>query len=312
MALAIETRGLLITSASVSLQNVDLRVPTGALCAILGAPGSGKSTLIKLLLGFEDAEVGQRLIFGRENIHQLDVRLGYMPQANNFYEMMTVRETLRLSTLVSRQTFVDEETMQALLETVKLSIQPSVTVAALDLTQRQRLSLAKALIGRPEILLLDEPAASLPGDERQEILRVISEISSRKTVVFTTSVFTDARDSSNWLVLLHEGKVHAQGATSDLLQNADYADYSLTIAGDCSTVHELLTEQDWVHSIETWQEHDLSRWKVRVHDEAKADLGLLRAILADRSLRIIEFYKTRPRLRPILDDMSLLTSPVSD
>lgn len=230
---------------------IDLRVPTGALCAIFGAPGSGKSTLIKLLLGLEDAEAGQRLIFGHEDIHRLDTRLGYMPQAARFYQMQTVQETLRFATLVSGQTFVDAEMMHDLLATVKLSIRPNTSIAALNPAQRQQLMLAKALIGQPEILLLDEPAASLTGDERQKILHVLREISGQRTIVYTTSVDTDAREASDWLVLLREGKACAQGPTSDLLQNADYAEYSLTIAGDCATVQELLVEQEWIHSIET-------------------------------------------------------------
>lgn len=314
MSLAIETRGLAVSIGGFALHDVDLRVPAGALVAVLGASGSGKTLLLKLLLGLEHPDAGQRLIFGREpSTSLLHPRLGYLPQAHFLHDRMTAQDALRFTTLVSGESNVDVETMEAVMAAVKLTINPHTYVGALSKSEQQRLLLAKMLIYQPEILLLDEPAAALTGDERQEFLHILRTVSATRTVVYTTAVPADARYASDYMALLHEGKLVAQGLSDDLFQNADYASFCLSIRGNGDTVHQLLVEQEWIHSINVQQEEELSRWIVQVHDEYKAEHGLLRAILADRSLEITDYCQSRPRLRDLLDYLKQIgqSQPVS-
>ena len=242
MSLALETSDLTVSVGGFALQHVDLRVPSGALCAVLGAPGSGKSLLLKLLLGLEDPDTGQRRIFGREfSTEKPPIRLGYLPQSIFLDETLTVQAALRFTTLLSGESHLDDETMKALLATVNLAVNPNTSISLLNTAQRRRLLLAKVLVGQPEIVLLDEPAAPLRGEDRQEFLRILRDAAVGRTLVYTTSVPSDARDS-DWLAILRGGSLVVQGPSADLFENADYAEYSLTIRGNSKTVHELLVK----------------------------------------------------------------------
>jgi len=303
-ALAIETRGLTVTVGQFRLHEVNLCIPAGGLCAVLGAVGSGKTTLTKLLLGLVDPDAGQRLIFGHDLAHsQPHAHLGYVPQAHLLHDEMTVQEALRFATYLVGQQNVDSAAMQEVLSAVNLMVDLRQRVAALNPSQRRRLQLAKALVGGPHCLLLDEPAARLTDTTRREFLDILRDLSAGRTVIYTTSILADARCASDYLALLHGGMLVAQGSTTDLFAQADCAIYHLAIRGDATMVHDLLVEQAWIDSIRVQQQGDLARWTVCVNDERQAEHGLLRAVLADRRLHVVAFGQSRAKLRTIFDQI---------
>jgi ABC-2 type transport system ATP-binding protein len=294
---AIQTYGLTRTIGEFSLRDINLHVPAGALCAALGAPGSGKTMLIKLLLGLDDPDAGQRMIFGQHVAPvPFEIAVGYAPQTNFLSEKATVQDMLRYIMFLSGQQYADLSEVQDVLDAVRLTASLHQSIGALNIGQRQRLRLAQSLIGNPKLLLLDESAAALTDAERHEFLDIVRDISANRTVLYTTSISEDVHYASDYLIVLHEGTLIAQGVTSDLIENADYALYRVCVRGESSTVHDLLAEQSWIYSIQVQQQRDCQHWLMRVRDEDQAERSLLRAILADRSLSILDFKKERGRL----------------
>ncbi|MCA9902994.1 MAG: ABC transporter ATP-binding protein [Anaerolineae bacterium] len=303
---AIETRELTVTIGQFRLRDVHLRIPSGVLCAVLGAAGSGKTTLVKLLLGLEDPDAGQRLIFGHDLTRdQPQIHLGYLPQPHLLHDEMTIQEALRFTTSLVGQQHIDSAAMQNVLSTVKLTVNLHMRVSTLNISERRRLQLAKALLGEPCCLLLDDPAASLTDNARRELLDILRDVNVGRTVIYTTSIPADAIYASDYLALLHEGALIAQGATTDLIEQADNAIYHLTISGDATTVHDLLIEQAWIESIHVQRKDDLFRWTVHVNDERQAERSLLRAVLADRRLHVVDYGQARMKLRPILQQIEM-------
>lgn len=298
---AIQTWGLTKAIGDFSLRDVNLHVPVGALCTVLGAPGSGKTMLVKLLLGLHDPDAGQRMIFGRNvALDRVETRLGYAPQTSLLPDTITIEDVLRYFMLLSCQPYADLRAVQDVLTAVRLKVDLNEYVGALNSGQRQRLHLASALLANPQLLLLDEPAATLTSAERHEFLDTVRAISTDRTVLYTTSVPEDIHYASDYLIVLEKGTLVAHGVTADLIENADYALYHLTIQGETSTVYDLLVEQAWIHSIEVQHLHVFQKWFVRVQDEDQAERSLLRAILADRNLTVLEFKKVRGRLTDVI------------
>ncbi|MBZ0291197.1 MAG: ABC transporter ATP-binding protein [Anaerolineae bacterium] len=299
---AVQTRKLSQTIGDFTLRDIDLLVPAGVLCALLGESGSGKTTLVKLVLGLTDPDAGQRLIFGQDiDQGQPQTRIRYAPQVNVLPDGITVREALRFTTFLSGQHIADAASIEAALTAVRLPVSFDSKVAMLTGLQRKYLWLARALIGQPQLLVLDEPAGSLTGSQRQEFLTTLREVSTGRTVIYTTATPADAFEASEYLAILLKGRLVAQGPTDGILENADYALFQMTIRGDASTVRELLTEEAWIHAIHVAQQDDHEEWIVAVHDEYQAGRGLLRAVLADRSLSVINYKQLRPRLHDILN-----------
>ena len=308
--LAIQTRELSQTIGAFALRDIGLCIPDGALCALVGGSGSGKTTLLKLILGLTDPDTGQRLIFGQDvSQGPLQTRVRYAPQADLLPEKATIQEALRFTTFLSGQAAIDSASVETVLNLVHLTVPLHTSVVALTALQRRYLWLARALIGQPQLLVLDEPAGSLRDTGRQEFLKTLRQIGTGRTVIYATSLPADACQASNYIAVLHKGRLVAQGPTGDVLKNADYAIYQLTISGNASTVYDLLIEQAWIHAIRVDRQDDHEVWMVLVHDEYQAERGLLRAVLADRKLHVANYSQLRPRLRDVLNHIE--TAPSS-
>jgi len=206
---AIDVSGLVKRFATRAvLDSIDLRVPRGQVIGLLGLNGSGKSTLIKCLLGLLRADEGSATVLGTDAWQLADrekARIGYVPQEATLYPWLTVRQTVAyVSSFYSRW---DRAWGEELLRRWDLPL--GHRVGPLSVGQKQKLALVLALGHRPELLILDEPVASLDPVARRWFLETVLETAAEGagTVLFSTHITSDLERVASHVALLREGKV---------------------------------------------------------------------------------------------------------
>ena len=205
---AIEVRALRVRrGGKLVLPGIDLGVRAGSVTGLLGPSGSGKTTLMRAIVGVQVVESGSVRVLGDEGgSPALRRRVGYMTQAPSVYADLSVRENLRYFARVvdARRGRVDEA-----IETVGLAEQADQIVRTGSGGERSRVSLAAALLGEPELLVLDEPTVGLDPVLRRDLWRTFDELAEGGTTLLVSSHVMDEADRCDELLLLREGRVVA-------------------------------------------------------------------------------------------------------
>jgi ABC-2 type transport system ATP-binding protein len=212
---AVEVERLrIIRGGNMVLHDLSCGVASGSVTGLLGPSGSGKSTLIRAIVGVQRvAGGGVRVLGSPAGAKQLRARVGYMTQAPSVYGDLTVRENLRFfaSVLDAPRDRVD----RAIAE-VSLHEEADRVVGRLSGGQRARVSLATALLGAPELLVLDEPTVGLDPVLRRDLWRLFHELAEQGTTLIVSSHVMDEADRCDALLLIREGQLLAQGTPAEL------------------------------------------------------------------------------------------------
>ncbi len=173
------------------VEDVSLAVPHGDFASIVGPNGSGKTTLLKLFLGLLKPDTGEIRIFG-EMPEKANLRIGYMPQYAHvdIQFPVTVLDVILMGrlgyTLGGRYSREDRSAAKFSLEEVKLSGKEKHLFSELSGGQRQRVLIARALCGEPELLLLDEPTASIDPEVQEALFEILEELNNRMTILLVS------------------------------------------------------------------------------------------------------------------------------
>lgn len=298
---AIDTRGLSKSYKNVeALKSLDLTVPKNSVFGFLGPNGAGKTTFIKLLLGLAKPTGGSGAVLGRDIVEEsLEIRrrVGYLAQAPRYYSHMTARETLRFTTrfFYSGPEKTIEERVVETLALVSLEDKADRPIKGFSGGERQRLGLAQAQVNRPELLILDEPAASLDPVGRRDVLTIMERLRDHTTIFYSTHILEDVERVSDAVAILDRGELVAKGPIQELLAG-DVAVYELVLKGDARESRSRLSGQPWVSSLEEVPSSGGTRWLVAVTDETAAEERLLRLVLADGNVRVASFGRKRRSL----------------
>ena len=196
----------------VAVDSVSFRIRRGEIFGFLGSNGCGKSTTMKMLTGLLPASEGRAWLFGHEvNPHDLDTRrrVGYMSQAFSLYSEITVRQNLELhAKLFSVPPKDIPGRVEEMVERFGLVEVIDSLPASLPLGIRQRLSLAVAMVHKPELLILDEPTSGVDPVARDAFWRLLIELSRRDRVtVFISTHFMNEAERCDRMSMMHAGKV---------------------------------------------------------------------------------------------------------
>ncbi|WP_312975042.1 ribosome-associated ATPase/putative transporter RbbA [Stutzerimonas nitrititolerans] len=211
--IAIEAEGLTMRFGDfVAVDSVSFRIRRGEIFGFLGSNGCGKSTTMKMLTGLLPASEGRAWLFGHEvDPHDLDTRrrVGYMSQAFSLYSELTVRQNLELhAKLFSVSPNDIPGRVDEMVERFGLADVIDSLPASLPLGIRQRLSLAVAMVHKPELLILDEPTSGVDPVARDAFWRLLIELSRRDRVtVFISTHFMNEAERCDRMSMMHAGKV---------------------------------------------------------------------------------------------------------
>jgi len=225
-AAVIETRGLVKRFAEANaVDGIDLDVPAGGVYGFLGPNGAGKTTTIRILAGLLWPTRGTSRIFGEPVAPGAAVlqRVGSLIERPAFYPYLSALENLRVfGTAHGLGPDVLAARAAESLERVGLAAVARRKAGGFSTGMRQRLALATALIGRPELVILDEPTNGLDPNGVVDVRELIARLAADGTTVFLSShVLPEVEQLCDRVAILHEGRIVADGATGDLLKTGE-------------------------------------------------------------------------------------------
>jgi ABC-2 type transport system ATP-binding protein len=211
------------------LHDLSLEVDRGVVTGLLGPNGAGKSTLMRAIVGVQRVRAGTLTVLGRPaGSSELRRRVAYVTQAPSVYADLSIRENLRFFAQVLG---VSADRIPQVLETVELADLADRVVNRLSGGQRARVSLASALLGEPELLVLDEPTVGLDPLLRRDLWSAFHSLAAEGRTVLVSSHVMDEAERCDWLLLLREGRLLANAEPGELLRGTGAPDLDSAFLG---------------------------------------------------------------------------------
>ena len=215
--LSVESQGLVVTKGRATiLRGLDFTIQAGSITGLIGPSGSGKTTLLRTLVGVQAISSGKLEVLGLPaGSKQLRSRIGYVTQAPAIYDDLTVAQNLHYFAVLARSS---KSQVEEVITLVHLSPQRNQLAASLSGGQRARVSLAVALLGDPDLLVLDEPTVGLDPLLRQDLWNLFAELAGKGKTLLISSHVMDEADKCQSLLLLREGKMLWHDSREKLLK----------------------------------------------------------------------------------------------
>lgn len=216
-----------------ALDNVTLSIPKG-MFGLLGPNGAGKSTLMRTVATLQTPTHGS-IQFGDIDIlkspEQLRERLGYLPQDFGVYPRVSAYDMLEHMTVLKGMTSKADRkaTVETLLNQTNLWDVRKKAIAGFSGGMRQRFGIAQALIGNPELIIVDEPTAGLDPEERNRFLNLLAEIGENVVIILSTHIVEDVADLCPNMAVIANGRIQLEGAPLDLISKTKGTIWSKTI-----------------------------------------------------------------------------------
>jgi ABC-2 type transport system ATP-binding protein len=214
------------------LDSVSFVVPKGSIVGFVGENGAGKTTTMKLILGLLKLDGGQikvanePVVYGNAHTNR---KIGYLPDVPQFYSFMTATEYLHFCGKISGLQAPLSQRINDILQLVKLE-KNNKKISSYSRGMKQRLGLAQALLAKPEILICDEPTSALDPIGRKAFIDLLIAIKEETTVLFSSHILSDVEQISDYVAILHQGKIKLFGKMDELKMNFQQANYQLQFA----------------------------------------------------------------------------------
>ena len=192
------------------LRDVNLAIGDGEVVGLLGPNGAGKSTLMKIMVGVWDASDG------KVNVPS---SVGYLPEQNPLYEDMYVREYLRFFVELrtnSQLPMSHSQLVEDLVERVGLTTEANKKIGQLSKGYRQRVGLAQAMIGNPELLILDEPTTGLDPNQLEDIRALIRDMGKDRMVILSTHILQEVKLMCTRVIIINHGEIKVDKPISEI------------------------------------------------------------------------------------------------
>lgn len=227
-----------------ALEKVSFEISKGEVTGFLGPNGAGKSTLLRILSGTMTPGSGKVFIAGTdiaENPVLAKKSIGYLPENNPLYPDYTPRQYL---TFIGRLKGISEvsDEVERVMRSVAILDKADTRIVRLSKGYKQRVGIAAALVGKPPILLLDEPTVGLDPNQIVEIRELIRELGKENTVILSTHIMQEVNSVCNKVIIIHKGKIRAVDSHEGLLDRLEGQNrIHLSLKGDVSKFAERLS-----------------------------------------------------------------------
>lgn len=280
-----------------AVKGIDLEVSAGKTVAVLGRNGAGKTSTIEAIEGYRAPSAGEIRVLGLDPVKdrkKLLPKIGVMLQVGGVYPRMSARQALKLFAGF----YDDPHDPEKLIDQVQLSKAADRPYRFLSGGEKQRLALALALIGKPRVLLLDEPTAGVDAAGKALIRELISESARNDAIVLmTTHELTEAERICDEILVIDDGKVVAQGTSSELRER--YGKSSVTFTTSTPINISELTERFGM-PIELI---DGSTYRIESSSSFNA-IGALTTYLGEINVAILELNAGKSSLEEVFLDLT--------
>lgn len=251
----------------------------------LGINGAGKTTTMNILTGYLSASDGDVIIDGVDVLTdplKAKTKIGYLPEQPPVYPDMTVKEYLHfiydLKKVKKNRNISQkkEEYLQQIMDLVKISDVKERMIRNLSKGYRQRVGLAQALVGDPQILILDEPTVGLDPAQIIEIRELIRQLAKTRTVILSSHILSEVQAVCDRIIILHQGRIVADGSTQELAEHlSESRQIEMEIEGNQKTIQELLRKNPSVVKVESGEKNN---YTVFLADDCHDSTSIRRSI----------------------------------
>ena len=289
-----------------AVDDLSLTVDQGVVFGFLGPNGAGKTTTLRLFTGMADPTHG-RMWVGGEDVSgsslQLRSNVGYLPESPAFYGWMTGREFLSFTGgLYGIDSRTAKTRATELLEQVNLTGAADRKIKGYSRGMQQRIGLAQALMNRPEILFLDEPASALDPMGRRDMLETIRSLKGQTTVFVSTHILADVERVCDRVAIINRGKLVTTGSVDELRAQRQQSVFELEFEEDTGPFAGRLEDIPWVKSTDRLQHGNREALRVDVSDVDVAKRALLRLVY-ESGLTLLKFELAEASLEDIFIEL---------
>jgi ABC-2 type transport system ATP-binding protein len=213
---------------------------------------------------------------------------------------MTARQTLRFTSkffFKGPKKAIDDR-VDEMLHLVDLSDKADRPIRTFSGGERQRQGIAQAQVNYPDLLILDEPAASLDPLGRRDVLEVMSRLRKYSTIFYSTHILDDVQRVSDTVVILNRGKLVAQGPIEELLAGSEGVIYIVHLKGETETALQKIQALPFISAVKTSSNNEENVWQVSVTDPASAEQQLLK-LLVNEPVTVTEFRRKQYELEDV-------------
>ncbi len=228
--------------------DISFTIDTGEVVGLLGPNGAGKTTTLNMITGVYNPDDGSILIDGKDITKEpltIKDQIGYLPEDNPLYDNLLVCESLKIVSQIKGLTQTQYE--DALDKIIAVSGIKDIfyrPIGTLSKGLRQRTGLAHALIGNPKVLILDEPTEGLDPNQRQEIRKLITDLSCDHTILMSTHVMQEVEAICQRVIILNQGEVVVSGSVAEISQSAEgKIEVEISLGGNSNSVINQITQK---------------------------------------------------------------------
>lgn len=265
-----------------ALKNISFNVDKGEIVGFLGPNGAGKSTTMNILTGYISASSGSVKIDGIDILSDpinAKKKIGYLPETPPLYMDMTVSEYLNFVFELKKVKLNKQAHIKEICDLVKISDISKRIIKNLSKGYKQRVGLAQALIGNPEILILDEPTVGLDPKQIIEIRNLIKELGKRHTVILSSHILSEIQAICNKVIILNNGKIVANSKLEDIsLVVSPDRRLALDIIGDKSVVYDIISNFKEVAKVFFERSGEVSNFIIHLKDDKDIRKELSKAV----------------------------------
>ena len=238
-----------------AVDHLSFTVETGQVYGFLGPNGAGKSTTMNIMTGYLNATEGSILVDGHDLSEQpmeAKRRIGYLPEQPPLYTDMTVEEYLAFAAELKKVPREQrEEQLEKVMEMTGLTDMRTRLIRNLSKGYRQRVGLGQALMGFPDILILDEPTVGLDPKQIIEIRTLIRSLAKEHTIILSSHILSEIQEVCDHILIIHKGKMVASGTPVELEEQlAGPSTLELTVRGEQKPLKAALELLDGVTAVE--------------------------------------------------------------
>ncbi len=258
-----------------AVNDISFNVKKGEIVGFLGPNGAGKSTTMNILTGFLSATEGSVKIAGcdiLENPIEAKRHIGFLPEHPPLYLDMTVKEYLEFAFDLKKCTLNKKKHLGEICELLNIKDVYKRPIGHLSKGYRQRVGIAQALIGSPDILIFDEPTVGLDPKQIIEIRDLITSLGKEHTVILSTHILPEVNAVCDRVIIINEGRIVADEKTGDLEMVTGSRKMKVKVCGTQKEVLPTLREINGVKFVEVLPEKDGGSYSYLIESEAGVDV----------------------------------------
>ena len=291
-----------------AVDHLSFTVEKGQIYGFHGPNGAGKSTTMNIMTGYLGATDGEVLINGHDILKEPEAAkksIGYLPELPPLYMDMTVMEYLKFSAELKKIKKEDrEQEIEKALKLVKLADVQDRLIKNLSKGYKQRVGLAQAILGFPEIIILDEPTVGLDPKQIIEICELIRELAKEHTVILSSHILAEIREVCDYIMIISKGKLVASDTPEHLEELMNGSDtIHIETRAEKETVREILSGLKDIEDVTYTQENEILKAEVKTK-ERKDIREVIFSAFAEAKCPLLTLQKTTVSLEEVFLELT--------